>query len=110
MISWSAIFYHLMKTFVNTQQMMVDVIRVPGDASDHRLVIWPFVAAPAETPIYKPSIADPGDGSTLNGSDLTLSPPVFVMAHWVHLRLTMLLPRPSGSTRLSRIYSTHTRR
>src|SRR6218665_3700664 len=32
---------------------VVDVIRIPGNASDHRLVTWHFVAAPAETPVYK---------------------------------------------------------
>ena len=31
----------------------VDVISVPGGASDHRLVTWPFLAAPAETPVYR---------------------------------------------------------
>src|SRR6218665_2715744 len=30
-----------------------DVIRIPGDASDPWLVTWPFVAAPAKTPVYK---------------------------------------------------------
>src|SRR6218665_3018352 len=61
-------------------------------------------------PSTKPSIAVPGDSSTLNGSGLILPPPVFVLAHWVQLCLTALLRWPSGSTRSSRIYSTHTRR
>src|SRR6218665_455539 len=61
-------------------------------------------------PSTKPSIADPGDSSTLNGSGLILPPPVFVMAHWVQLRMAALLRRPSGSTRSSRIHSMHMRR
>src|SRR6218665_374177 len=97
-------------TRVDDTPSVVDIIRIPGDASDHRLVTWPFVAPLLRHPSTKPSIADLGDSSTLNGSDLTLSPPVFVMAHWVHLRPKTLLPRPSGATRLSRIYSTDTRR
>src|SRR6218665_1708017 len=40
-------------TRVDDTPSVVDVIRIPGDASDHRLVTWPFVAAPAETPFYK---------------------------------------------------------
>ena len=32
---------------------MVDVIRIPGNASDHRLGTWPFVVVPPETPVYK---------------------------------------------------------
>src|SRR6218665_1327566 len=73
---------------------------------------WPGTSSPPllRHPSTKPSIADPGDSSTLNGSGPILPPPVFVMAHWVQLRLAALLRRPSGSTRSSRIYSTHTRR
>src|SRR6218665_470583 len=40
-------------TRVDDTPSVVDVIRIPGKASDHRLVTWPFVAAPAETPVYK---------------------------------------------------------
>src|SRR6218665_1721390 len=40
-------------TRVDDTPSVVDVIRIPGNASDHRLVTWPFVAAPAETPVYK---------------------------------------------------------
>jgi len=40
-------------TRVDDKPSVVDVIRIPGNASDHRLVTWPFVATPAETPVYK---------------------------------------------------------
>src|SRR6218665_2433641 len=40
-------------TRVDDTRAVVDVIRIPGDAPDHRLVTWPFVAAAAETPVYK---------------------------------------------------------
>jgi len=40
-------------TRVEDTPSVVDVIRIPGNASDHRLVTWHFVAAPAETPVYK---------------------------------------------------------
>src|SRR6218665_337805 len=84
---------------------VADVIRIPGGTSDHWLVTWPFVAATAETLVY---ITNPGDSSTLKSSDRTL-PPVFVMAHWVHLLPTALLLRPSSSSRSSRIYLMPTR-
>src|SRR6218665_368450 len=73
---------------------------------------WPGTLSPPllRHPSTKPSIADPGDSSTLNGSGPILPPPVFVMAHWAQLRLAALLRRPSGSTRPSRIYPTHMRR
>src|SRR6218665_2313797 len=40
-------------TRVDDTPSVVDVIRIPGEAYDHRLVTWPFFAAPAETPVYK---------------------------------------------------------
>src|SRR6218665_2288676 len=40
-------------TRVDDAPLVVDVIRIPGNASDHRLGTWPFVVVPAETPVYK---------------------------------------------------------
>lgn len=31
----------------------VYVIGSPGSASDHRLVTWPYLATPSETPVYE---------------------------------------------------------
>ena len=40
-------------TRVDDTLSVVDVICNSGGASDHQLVTWPFVTAPAEIPVYK---------------------------------------------------------
>lgn len=43
----------VVNTRVDDTPSVVDVICIPSGASDHRLVTWPFLAAPAKTPVYK---------------------------------------------------------